>query len=412
VYKRQVYDGVPFYFLQGWPFFGIEAQVYDGGGQDIARYVFFNQAAMAAAWELRTRLGWFPQVIHANDWHTGLLPFLIHESRHDPAWQQVSTMMTIHNIAYQGDYAGGYLWEAGIAGRHQPDLVYQDKTDNLLAIGIAYADLVTTVSPRYAIEIQYPYMGYGLDGLIRTRAADTYGILNGIDMERWNPATDPLIAVNFDADNFMEKRGANKRQLQIDTGLEVRDNILLVGLVSRLEEQKGLDLVIPALRRLLVSTDMQFVGLGTGSPHYNHQVWQLGHDFHWRARTYIEHNLRLAQRIYAGCDIFLMPSYYEPCGMGQMIAMRYGALPLVRETGGLADTVANYDNGAADIGTGFVFNWTEANALLSTLRWALDTYHHRPDAWRRMQERGMRMDFSWDKSARQYIELYERLAGV
>ncbi len=402
-------DGVPFYFVQGWPFFGLEAQVYDGGGQDIDRFIFFNQVALAVTWELRQRLGWFPDVIHANDWHTGLLPFLLNESRYDAVWGKVSSMFTIHNIAYQGDNAGGWLWDQGIPGRYQSDLVYQNLSDNLLAIGIAYADIITTVSPRYAIEIQYPHMGYGVDGLIRTRNADVYGILNGIDMERWNPATDPLISANFDVGNFAEKRIENKRQLQREAGLEVRDNVPLIGLVSRLDVQKGLDLALPALRRLLVSTDVQFIGLGTGSPHYNHELWRLAQDFQWRARSYVEHNLKIAQHIYAGCDIFLMPSNYEPCGMGQMIAMRYGALPLVRETGGLADTVANYDNGPADEGNGFIFNWTETNALYNTLRWSLQTYHTRPEPWRRMQERGMRTDFSWSKSARAYIDLYQQM---
>ncbi len=405
-----VYDGVPFYFLQGWPFFGLEGQVYDGWGFDHNRYIFFNQAALGVAWELRQRLGWFPDVIHAHDWHTGLIPFLLRESRHDPNWSAVRSIITIHNIAYQGDHAGGWLWEAGIPGRNQPDLLYQNLTDNLLAIGIAYADLVTTVSPRYAIEIQYPYMGYGLDGLIRTRASDLYGILNGIDTKRWNPETDPLITAHYNASDFAHKRGANKRQLQQDTQLAARDEVPLIGFVSRLDTQKGLDLMIPALRRLLLSTDVQFVAVGAGSPHYEHELWRLGQDFHWRARAYVEYNAQIAQRIYAGCDIFLMPSYYEPCGIGQMIAMRYGALPLVRETGGLADTVINYDNGEADYGNGFVFNWTESDALLHTLRWALETYHTRKGAWQRMQARNMCTDFSWDKSAQEYITLYQRLA--
>ncbi|MGQ9888644.1 MAG: glycogen synthase [Aggregatilineales bacterium] len=401
-------DDVPVYFLQGWPYFGQEAGVYDGWALDVPRFIFFCQAAMGAAWELRQRFGWFPDVFHANDWHTGLLPFLLAENRADPVWGQARSVLTLHNMAYQGNNAGGWLWEQGIPGRHQPDLVYQDLTDNLLAIGIAYADVLTTVSPRYAVEIQYPYMGYGLDGLIRTRTADLYGILNGIDVARWNPATDPHIVSHYDADTFVEKRPPNKRQLQQDVGLEARPDVPLLGVVSRLDEQKGIRLLIPALRRLLVSTDVQFVGLGIGSDDLNYEMWRLGQDFHWRARTFIELNLHLAQRIYAGCDLFLMPSYYEPCGIGQMIAMRYGALPLVRETGGLADTVANYDDGPADSGTGFVFNWTETDALLNTIRWALATYHERQAAWQRMQGRAMRLDFSWDKSARQYIEVYNR----
>jgi starch synthase len=404
-----IYDDVPFYFIQAWPFFGQEDAIYSGWDADVPRFIFFNQVAMAAAWELRQRTGWFPDVFHVNDWHTGLIPFFLHENRFDPVWGKVGSVITIHNMAYQGEHIGGWMWELGIPGRNHPDLVYQDLTDNTLAIGIAYSDKVTTVSPHYAIEIQYPYMGYGLYGLVRTRTDNLHGILNGIDQERWNPETDPLIVSHFNANNFKEMRPANKRELQINCGLPVRDDVPLIGLVSRLDAQKGLDLAIPALRRLLSTTDAQFVGLGTGSPDLNYELWRIGQDFPLRCRTFVAHNLEIAQRIYAGCDIFLMPSHFEPCGMGQMIAMRYGALPLVRETGGLADTVANYDNGLADVGTGFVFNWTQSDALFNTINWALDTYHNRPESWQRMQERGMRTDFSWDKSAREYADLYQKI---
>jgi starch synthase len=176
-----------------------------------------------------------------------------------------------------------------------------------------------------------------------------------------------------------------------------------------LEWQKGIDLIVPALRRLLAGMDVQFVGLGSGSAHYNYEMSRMASEFEWRARMTVGYNAEMAQRIYAGCDLFLMPSYFEPCGIGQMIAMRYGALPLVRETGGLADTVANYDNGDGNVGTGFVFNWTEPDALYNTLRWALDTYNNKPDAWRQMQVRAMQTDFSWANSARQYINLYQNI---
>ncbi len=403
-----VYQDVPYYFIQGWPFFGDESQVYSEWSWDVPRFIFFSQAAMAVSWELRERERWFPDVYHVNDWHTGLIPFLVDESRHYASWAQVASILSIHNLAYQGDHAGGWLWELGVPGRHQPDLVYQDLTDNLMGIALAYSDMLTTVSPRYAVEIQYPYMGYGLDGLIRTRVNDLVGILNGIDTEAMNPATDPLIVSNFNADNFLEKRPPNKRQLQIDFGLEPRDDVAVISVVTRLVEQKGIDLLIPALRRLMVTTDAQFIGLGSGEPEYDRQFWQLGQDFSWRARTYIGYNAALAQRIYAGSDLFLMPSHYEPCGIGQMLAMRYGSLPVVRETGGLADTVTNYDSGSAEQGTGFVFQWEEADALYNTVRWALDTYHGRRDAWQRMQRRAMQIDFSWDTSARQYIDVYRR----
>ncbi len=403
-----VYQGVPFYFVKGWPFFGDDHETYTTWELDVPRFTFFNQAAMAVAWEIKERIGWFPDVFHVNDWHTGLLPFLLAESRGEPTWAKTASVLSIHNLAYQGESVGGWLWELGIPARTQPDLMYQDLTDNMLGIAIAYSDVVSTVSPRYAIEIQYPSMRYGLDGLIRTRIDDLIGILNGIDVDYWNPETDKLIASNYSVENFSEKRAANKRQLQGEAGLEVRADIPIIGIVSRLVWQKGFDLALPALRRLLLNTDVQLIVLGSGEPELDYAFWRLGEDFSWRAKVFQGYNEALAHRIYAGSDMFLMPSHYEPCGIGQMIAMRYGSLPVVRETGGLADTVENYDNGTAEHGKGFVFNWEQPDAVLNTLRWALDTYHNRHDAWVRMQKRAMSTDFSWDSSARQYIDMYEK----
>lgn len=403
------HEGVPFYFLQAWPYFGQERTVYTEWGWDVPRFIFFNQAVMAFAWEMRQRFGWFPDVFHVNDWHTGLVPFLIEDNRWTYGWGETASMLSIHNMAYQGNYAGGFLFEAGVSGRHHPDLVYQDLTDNLLAIAIGYSTVITTVSPRYAIEIQYPYMGYGLEGMIRRRIADLYGILNGIDTDVYNPATDPKLHANYDLANFADQRRQNKLWLQQLLGLPVRPDVPMIGIVSRLVYQKGIDLLVPALRRLMWERDVQFVALGTGEREYEAMMWQLGQDYAERgARVLLRYDDTIAQNIYAGCDLFLMPSHFEPCGMGQMIAMRYGALPLVRETGGLADTVENYDGGDAARGTGFIFSWEQADALYYTLRWALDTYHSRPDAWRRMQARAMLKDFSWGTSAQQYIDLYER----
>ena len=404
-----IHDGVPFYFVQSWPQFGTEGEVYGGWDWDVPRYIFFSQLTMAVAWELRQRINWFPDIYHANDWHTGLLPFLLNYSRNNPDWANARSLVTIHNMAFQGEYAGGWLFNLAIPARHHADLVYQNLSDNLLAIGIAYADAVTTVSPRYAVEIQYPYMGYGLDGLIRTRANDLHGILNGIDVEVFDPETDPNIDTHFNAENFAEKRGTNKNALQEYAGLPVRNDVPLIGLVSRLETQKGIDLLVPAMHRILQNHDVQFVALGSGNPQHNFEVGEIGLRYPTLASTYIQYDAALAQKIYAGCDIFLMPSYFEPCGIGQMLAMRYGALPLVRETGGLADTVTNYDNNSAAAGTGFVFNWTEADALYNTLLWATETYRTNPEAWHRMQDRAMHTDHSWDKSAREYINLYREL---
>lgn len=402
------HQGVPIYFVRAPWYFGDESTVYGDWNYDMPRFVFFNQVTLEFMAQMQQRYDWLPDVVHANDWHTGLTPFLIEDRRqYDPSWRQVGTMFSIHNMAYQGDNAGGWCWNHGVPGRNHPELIARGLSDNMMAAAIAYSDLLTTVSPRYSVEIQYPHQGYGLNDLLRVRTLDLHGILNGIDMDAWNPAADARIVSKFDVETLGEQRIHNKRQLQSDSGIEVRDNVLLVGFVTRLVWQKGLDLALPALRQLLANHDVQFVGLGTGEQLYNDQLWQLGQDFHWKAKAFVGFNATIANRIYAGCDLFLMPSHYEPCGIGQMVAMRYGALPVVRETGGLADTVANYDNEDGARGTGFVFLYEEPDAVYNTLVWALDTYQRRPDAWRRMQERAMRTDFSWERSAREYVSLYE-----
>ncbi len=395
---------MPVYFLQASPYFGGEGQVYSAWDWDIARFIFFNQALMAVLRHLAEQ--WRPDVLHVNDWHTSLLPFML--QAHGAAEQSAqATVLSIHNIAYQGRGAGGFLWQAGIHGRQHPHLDELALADNLLGIGIAYSDMIATVSPRYADEIKYAYAGYELAPLIDRRSGDLRGILNGLDCDIWDPATDRALAANFDSDNFISQRPLNKRHLQSFARLPVNDDIPLVGIVSRLAAQKGFDLALPALRSLLAQRELQVVVLGTGEPELEQAFWQLEQDFAESARAFLQFDSSLAQQIYAGCDIFLMPSHFEPCGMGQMMAMRYGALPLVRETGGLADTVINYDNDEAASGTGFVFLWQEAQAVAGTLNWALDTFRDRRSAWRRMQKRAMQSDFSWENSAGQYIDLYE-----
>jgi starch synthase len=404
------YDGVPIYFLSSYPYFGDGGHLYTEWTWDVPRYIFFSQAVMAVAWEFKWRFGWFPDLLHVHDWHTALTPFLLNEARSHPDWGRVGSMITIHNMGYQGPYAGGFLFDAAIPLRTHPDLVYQNKTDNLLGIGIMYSDVVTTVSPRYAIEMRYPRFGEGLQGLVDVRnyTSDVVGILNGIDAERWDPQTDPFITTHFNVDNFRELRPANKEQLQREMGLPADPNTPLVGIVSRLVDQKGIDLAIPALYRLMAETDMQLVVLGSGDPALEGALWQLSTSYPDKARVVFKYDPVLSQRIYAGSDLFLMPSRYEPCGTGQMLSLRYGCLPVVRETGGLADTVQNYDNADADVGTGFVFLWEQPEAVYGTLNWAMNTYRNRRDAFMRMQERGMRIDFSWERSAREYIHQYER----
>ncbi|MCY4147051.1 MAG: glycogen synthase [Chloroflexi bacterium] len=402
--------GMPVYFLQAPPYFGSEGQVYSAWDWDMQRFIFFNQALMAAMRQLEERLHWRPDALHVNDWHTSLLPFML-QSHGDAEQSAQATVLSIHNIAYQGRSAGGFMWQAGIHGRQHPHLVELGLADNLLGIGIAYSDMIATVSPRYADEIKYPYAGYELASLIERRSSDLRGILNGLDSNIWDPATDRALAANFDSGNFTSKRSLNKRHLQSVARLPVHDDIPLVGIVSRLVAQKGFDLALPALRSLLAKRELQLVALGAGEPELEQAFWQLEQDFAASARAFLQFDSVLAQQIYAGCDIFLMPSHFEPCGIGQMMAMRYGALPLVRATGGLADTVINYDDGEAERGTGFVFQWQEAQAVAGTLTWALATFRDQRSAWRRMQKRAMQADFSWEKSASQYIDLYEIAAS-
>ncbi|NLX10658.1 MAG: glycogen synthase [Chloroflexi bacterium] len=403
-------DGIPVYFLESWPHFGSGETIYTDLNWDRERFVFFAQAVMALAWELgqgrHDAERWFPDVLHVHDWHTALVPFLLHEARFSPGWDKVASVLTIHNMGYQGWEAGGWLYEAGVPGRHEPNLVYQDKTDNLLGIGIAYAHKLNTVSPRHAIELHYPRFGEGLEGMIQARDSDFTGILNGLDMQRNNPATDPAIEHGYDAANFRTERAKNKLALQAALGLEQDAQIPLLGIVSRLVAQKGLDFAAPGIRRTLAETPAQLVILGTGEPEVEQVVRSLEWDFGWKARVIIGYNPELAQRIYAASDLVLVPSRYEPCGLSQMLAMRYGALPVVRETGGLADTVTNYDNAEAEHGTGFMFLFEEPDAVRATLRWAIDTYRQRRTAFERMQARAMQQDFGWDKPARQYVTLY------
>ncbi len=406
------HNGVPVYFLEAWPHFGDGDYIYTDINWDRERFIFFSQAAMGVAWELGLGRAdsepFFPDLLHVHDWHTALIPFLLHESRFAPGWSQVASVLTIHNMAYQGWEAGGYLWDAGVPGRHHPDLVYQDKTDNLLGIGIAYAHQINTVSPRHAVELHYERFGEGLQGLIWVRDADFQGILNGLDPDAFNPATDPALPFPYSIENFRTERPKNKLALQREFGLEQDANRPLVGLVSRLVEQKGLDFTTPGLRRLLTETDTQLIVLGTGRADIEDSLRALEWDFGWKARVFIGYRPDIAQRIYAGADLMLVPSRYEPCGLTQMIAQRYGSLPVVRETGGLADTVVNYDGGPADVGTGFVFLFEEPDAVRLTLRWAIDTYRHNRPAFERMQERAMAVDFSWDRPVTQYLAMYER----
>jgi len=397
---------MPVYLIWNEQYFSSRDRVY-GFEDDAQRFTVFGRASLAALHLLE----WKPDVIHANDWHTGPVPtWLSTTGRKDPFYRGIATLFTIHNLAYQGITGRLILTFAQMEHvKHLP--VEQPGTVNWMAQGIVHADLINTVSKRYAQEILTPEMGMGLDPLLRERRERLFGVLNGIDYETWDPATDPNIPHRFDA-KTLDRRVANKTALQQQARLPVRPEVPLVGMVTRLDQVKGLDLMEPVLNWLLEGT-AQFILLGTGEPQYHEMLERVQARFPDRMHAFLKFDDVLARRIYAGADIFLMPSSVEPCGLGQMIAMRYGCVPVVRATGGLADTVTDH-TATHGHGTGFTFTDNTPEACRDALARALDAFQNKK-VWRRLQQRGMRMDFSWSASAQEYVKLYRRamkLAGT
>jgi starch synthase len=350
-------------------------------------------------------LGWAPDVVHCNDWHTGIVPnWLQTLYKDDPFFADTATVYTIHNLAYQGVFDFHLLWLAGIG---EYGFLYPAITDfagrvNLMGRGILFGDAIATVSERYAGEIVTAENGERLDPLLRDRQDRLFGVLNGIDQTEHDPRTDPYLAANFGVET-LDRRAENKAALQREAGLPVEAGVPLIGMVGRLSGQKGLDILAPVLEALL-RRRVQVVLLGTGDEHY-HQFLRSAEQAHPdQVRAFLTFDTPLAQRIYGGSDLFLMPSRYEPCGLGQMIAMRYGSVPVVRATGGLADTVQDW-NPTTGEGNGFRFDRYDGLDLFAALVRALETYHY-PAEWRRLQVRGMQGDFSWQRSARKYLDVY------
>ena len=382
--------GVPIYLVEHEPSFGRE-QVY-GYPDDTARFLAFTDGLLAAA----DPLGWKPDVVHLHDWHTGLLAVRLASGEHP--WTGAGRVFTIHNLGYTGAFDAVFASEHGLPAGGSP-----------LAQGIECADLVTTVSPTYAREILTPELGGKLTPLLRTLGDRLSGILNGIDMDEFDPARDPHLAAGFDAEHI-EARAENKRALQELLGLPVDGAMPLVAMVNRLFVQKGSDLAAEAVQALLPKRNFQFAVLGTGEKKYEEQLQALGERDPRRVAVRIAFDAPLGQLFYGGCDLFLMPSRYEPCGLGQMIAMRYGAVPVVRRTGGLADSVPPYD-AEHNTGAGFLFDDATPVALAAALERALTVYDD-PASWRALQQRAMAQDLSWGRAAQQYVELYQRAAAV
>lgn len=372
------------------------------------RFAYLTRAALATC----QHLGWSPQVFHCNDWHTALGPlFLKTGLAWDRLFADTKTVLTIHNLGYQGIFAASLLDDLGL--RNESHLFWQEDLQagriNFLKTGIVYADLLTTVSRTYAQEIQTPEQGFNLDSLLRERRGALLGIVNGIDPQEWSPDKDPHLPATYSAEDLSGKARC-KAALLAEAGLDPTAYKPLVGVVSRLTFQKGFDLLFDTLPPLLAQDELRFVALGSGEAKYVDFLRWLAQRFPGRAAFHEGYSNPLAHRIEAGADAFLMPSRYEPCGLNQMYSQRYGTVPIVRKTGGLADTVEHYDRGR-DTGTGFVFEHFTAEGLNWALRYALWLYREDREAWTRMSQRGMERDFSWDRQVQEYVAAYRRLTG-
>lgn len=390
-------DEVPHYLVTGPPI-PRERWIYGRSiEEDGPKFVFFSLAALFAA----EALEWKPDVVHAHDSHTGAAVWWLGtEGRDNPYFRDVASVFTIHNLPYSGQGAGKALGDYKLRKSDALFTLAENYRDSLMGLGILAADWLSTVSPTYAREILTPEGGYGLDGVLRARGDRLAGILNGIDTDSWNPATDADLVAAFDAAT-LSRRPRNKTELQREAGLEADPKMPLLAVVSRLVKEKGFDIALPAVRRWL-DRGGQFVLLGTGDPALETEYAQLELRYPHRASARLRFDARYARRIYGGADLLAIPSRYEPCGLAQMIAMRYGCVPVARRTGGLADTVV--DAGDPD-GTGLMFDEFNPWALWDALDRALKVYAQ-PAKWGQLQKNGMARDFSWSKSGRDYAAVY------
>jgi starch synthase len=392
---------IPVYFVDAPRYFHRE-NIY-GYPDDGERFILFCRAAL----EFLHRLDWAPDILHCHDWHTAIVPNWTRTIyRDDPLLRNTATVFTIHNLAFQGIFGYRILEVAGVAeqGFLYPAVAELANVVDLMGRGILFADVVSTVSPRYAQEILSPEFGERLDPVLRERRDRLFGILNGIDAEKFNPATDRYVASQFDAFS-LEQRPPNKRALQEQLHLPVDARVPMVGMISRLSDQKGFDLLDQVLIPF-IEQGIQLVVTGTGDQHYHQMFQRLAARYPRQVAVHLTFSAELSQRIYAGSDMFLMPSRFEPCGLSQMLAMRYGSIPIVHRTGGLADTVQDFDP-ATDSGNGFAFERYDPFHLFAAIVRALEVYRF-TDAWQRLMMRAMLADYSWDASAEQYVALYRR----
>ena len=403
-----VYDNITFYFIDNEYYFGGFAP-YDGEPKwNIEKFAFFSKAVLS----ILPVIGFRPDLIHCHDWQTGLIPVYLDNFRYlGEYYRGIKTIMTIHNLKFQGVWDTKTVQQiTGLPDYYfAPDKMEAYKDANLLKGGIVYADKVTTVSQTYAQEIKTPFYGEGLDGLMQARSGDLCGIVNGLDYEEYCPFKDYRIAKKFTVDTFRKNKPMNKAALQEELGLEKDNKIMMIGMVSRLTDQKGFDLVDYIMDELCQDA-VQIVVLGTGEAKYENMFRHFAWKYSGRVSANIFYSEDLSHKIYASCDAFLMPSLFEPCGLSQLMSLRYGTIPIVRETGGLKDTVEPY-NEFEKTGTGFSFSNYNAQEMLNTVRYAERIYYDKKRDWNKIVERAMNMDFSWKNSARQYDDLYKSLIG-
>lgn len=386
---------LPVYLINNKTYFARPA-VY-GEVDDLERFIFFSNAAIA----LPQKIGWQPDVIHCHDWHTAVTVLNAHRLKTPSA-----TVFTVHNLAYQGAFDDSFLASSGLQEDFESSKkLFPSLSLNMMALGILHSDMITTVSQNYAQEILTPEYGAGMESLLNFRKDQLQGIVNGIDYSEFDPATDPLIAANYDSSRIWRK-AVNKLALQKRVGLPQDEHIPLIGMVTRLDEQKGFDILEKAMDSILKDTNAQLVVLGKGREIYHQLMQKVAGQYPDRVAVIIAFDNPLAHLIYAGADYFLMPSRFEPCGLGQMIAMRYGTVPIVRRTGGLAETVPDLSPDLK-LGRGFVFESYDGDALVLAIKRAVAAFP-RKEAWQQVLLRIMQTDFSWEASAKKYEAVYER----
>ena len=399
------YEGIQFYFIDNEYYFN-GSKPYDSAPWDLEKFAFFSKAVLSILPVIDFR----PDLIHCHDWQTGLVPVYLNDSfQQNEFFRGIKTVMTIHNLKFQGVWnIETVKYITGLSDYYfVPDKLEAYYNANFLKGGIVFSDAVTTVSNTYAEEIKTPFYGEGLDGLMRAREKELCGIVNGIDYQIFDPESDSFITQNFNAETFALEKVKNKLQLQKDLGLKEDPQAMLIGIVSRLTDQKGFDLVKYIMEELC-QDPIQLVILGTGEEHYENMFRYFAEKYPEKVAAQIFYDEPMSHRIYAASDAFLMPSFFEPCGLSQLMSLRYGTLPIVRETGGLKDTVEAY-NEEEGTGTGFSFVNYNAHEMFDTIRRAERVFYEKKEEWNKMVKRAMTKDFSWNNSAHQYKELYNRL---